>query len=242
MWSPTHVQVLGLILKFIKDIYHLSCSEASQGSEDQREEWHQWSLRYNWSGQGEVPDLGGGEDDRLGGVDGAMWTVGQKTKKYFLCIILNFFLRLIPSKGNTAEIVLTVLHRNFLGVDEFLGRVPLPLTNFDHNDKPKSRWRYSSWCFISWCHVSGGIHCSASQARVRQTTEESWRWGWSSQWRRVSMLEDLSLIWGTRRKVHSPMLSEDLSWTLDQNKWESRSSLIQAKIKLPKNDFIYEIF
>ena len=46
----------------------------------------------------------------------------------------------IPTKGNTAEIVLTVLHRNFLGVDEFLGRVPLPLSNFDHHEKPRSKW------------------------------------------------------------------------------------------------------
>jgi len=46
----------------------------------------------------------------------------------------------IPNKGNTAEIVLTVLHRNFLGVDEFLGRVSLPLSDFDHHEKPKSKW------------------------------------------------------------------------------------------------------
>lgn len=46
----------------------------------------------------------------------------------------------IPNKGNTAEILLTVLHRNFLGVDEFLGRVSLPLSGFDHHEKPRSRW------------------------------------------------------------------------------------------------------
>jgi hypothetical protein len=28
----------------------------------------------------------------------------------------------IPTQGNTAEIALTVLHRNLIGVDEFLGR------------------------------------------------------------------------------------------------------------------------
>ena len=28
----------------------------------------------------------------------------------------------IPSQGNTAEVVLTALHRNLLGVDQFLGR------------------------------------------------------------------------------------------------------------------------
>ena len=47
--------------------------------------------------------------------------------------------RVIPNKGNTAEIVLTALHRNFLGVDEFLGRVALPLSDFDHHEKPKSK-------------------------------------------------------------------------------------------------------
>ena len=45
----------------------------------------------------------------------------------------------IPDKGNKAEITLTVLHRNFLGVDEFLGRVSLPLSGFDHQDKPRSK-------------------------------------------------------------------------------------------------------
>ena len=52
----------------------------------------------------------------------------------------SFCRRGIPSKGNTAEIVLTVLHRNFLGVDEFLGRVPLPLSSFDHHEKARSKW------------------------------------------------------------------------------------------------------
>jgi len=46
----------------------------------------------------------------------------------------------IPSQGNTAEVSLTVLHRNFLGVDEFLGQVNLPLREFDVYERPKSRW------------------------------------------------------------------------------------------------------
>ena len=50
------------------------------------------------------------------------------------------FARLIPSQGNTADIVLTVLHRNFLGVDEFLGRVDVPLRDFDVYERPRSRW------------------------------------------------------------------------------------------------------
>jgi len=46
----------------------------------------------------------------------------------------------IPSHGNTADISLTVLHRNFLGVDEFLGQVSLPLRDFDVYERPKSNW------------------------------------------------------------------------------------------------------
>ena len=48
--------------------------------------------------------------------------------------------RTIPSHGNTADIILTVLHRNFLGVDEFLGQVSLPLRDFDVYERPKSNW------------------------------------------------------------------------------------------------------
>ncbi|XP_034949133.1 rab11 family-interacting protein 2 [Chelonus insularis] len=46
----------------------------------------------------------------------------------------------IPSQGNTAEIVLTALHRNFLGVDEFLGMVCIPLSSFDVYERPRNRW------------------------------------------------------------------------------------------------------
>ncbi|XP_046425067.1 rab11 family-interacting protein 2 [Neodiprion virginianus] len=46
----------------------------------------------------------------------------------------------IPQQGNTAEVVLTVLHRNFLGVDEFLGMVNIPLSTFDVYERPKNRW------------------------------------------------------------------------------------------------------
>ena len=48
--------------------------------------------------------------------------------------------RTIPSHGNTADISLTVLHRNFLGVDEFLGQVSLPLRDFDVYERPKANW------------------------------------------------------------------------------------------------------
>ncbi|KAG7207029.1 hypothetical protein KM043_000914 [Ampulex compressa] len=47
---------------------------------------------------------------------------------------------LIPQQGNTAEIVLTALHRNFLGVDEFLGMVSIPLSDFDVYERPRNRW------------------------------------------------------------------------------------------------------
>lgn len=46
----------------------------------------------------------------------------------------------IPAHGNTAEIVLTALHRNFLGVDEFLGMVSIPLRDFDVYDRPRTKW------------------------------------------------------------------------------------------------------
>ncbi|XP_001607416.1 rab11 family-interacting protein 2 [Nasonia vitripennis] len=46
----------------------------------------------------------------------------------------------IPQQGNTAEIVLTALHRNFIGVDEFLGTVRIPLSSFDIYEMPKNRW------------------------------------------------------------------------------------------------------
>ncbi|XP_012270033.1 rab11 family-interacting protein 5 [Orussus abietinus] len=46
----------------------------------------------------------------------------------------------IPQQGNTAEVVLTALHRNFLGVDEFLGTVSIPLSSFDVYERPKNRW------------------------------------------------------------------------------------------------------
>ena len=47
--------------------------------------------------------------------------------------------RAIPTQGNTAEIVLTALHQNFIGVDEFLGMVSLPLSNFDVYERPRTK-------------------------------------------------------------------------------------------------------
>lgn len=46
----------------------------------------------------------------------------------------------IPKQGNVAEIVITALHRNFIGVDHFLGVVSIPLADFDVYERPRSRW------------------------------------------------------------------------------------------------------
>ncbi|KAL7646630.1 UNVERIFIED_CONTAM: hypothetical protein RMT77_001881 [Armadillidium vulgare] len=45
----------------------------------------------------------------------------------------------IPSQGNKAMIQLTVYHHNALGLDEFLGQIGLPLSDFDVYEKPKYR-------------------------------------------------------------------------------------------------------
>lgn len=47
----------------------------------------------------------------------------------------------IPKQGNTAQIVLTALHRNLIGVaDEFLGVVSILLSDLDVYERPKNRW------------------------------------------------------------------------------------------------------
>jgi Rab11 family-interacting protein 1/2/5 len=46
----------------------------------------------------------------------------------------------IPEQGNRAEVVLKVLHRNFLGGDDFLGQVSLPLQDYDVYEKPRAGW------------------------------------------------------------------------------------------------------
>ena len=62
--------------------------------------------------------------------------------------------------------------RNLLGVDQFLGRVVLPLKDFDHTQRPTTRFQAP---FFSLYFVSDGTHCSASRGRRRrsQVTEES---------------------------------------------------------------------
>lgn len=51
-----------------------------------------------------------------------------------------FNYRSIPEKGNRAELVLTCLHRNNLGMDEFLGQVALPLNEMDAYERVQSKW------------------------------------------------------------------------------------------------------
>ncbi|GBP09826.1 Rab11 family-interacting protein 5, partial [Eumeta japonica] len=46
----------------------------------------------------------------------------------------------IPDQGNRAELSLTCLHRNNLGLDEFLGQVTLPLNEMDAYDRPRAKW------------------------------------------------------------------------------------------------------
>ena len=48
--------------------------------------------------------------------------------------------RQIPQYGNRSEVVLKVLHRSYLGGDEFLGQVSLPLQDFDVYEKPKAKY------------------------------------------------------------------------------------------------------
>lgn len=54
-----------------------------------------------------------------------------------------FFFRQIPKQGNTAELILSVLHRNFLGLDQFLGQTTIPLAEIDVYERPKSKYVYS---------------------------------------------------------------------------------------------------
>ena len=63
-----------------------------------------------------------------------IWFVSMTSQTIFVS-----FFRSIPQQGNTAEIVLNVVHRNFLGVDEFLGMVAMPLRDFDVYERPKTK-------------------------------------------------------------------------------------------------------
>lgn len=66
----------------------------------------------------------------------------DKTYDYtqLICHELIFCHRQIPKQGNTAELVLSVLHRNFLGLDQFLGQTAIPLADIDVYERPKSKY------------------------------------------------------------------------------------------------------
>lgn len=63
---------------------------------------------------------------------------------YYIVYLIVTYLFLpyskIPDQGNRAELVLTCLHRNNLGIDEFLGQATLPLNEMDVYDRPRSKW------------------------------------------------------------------------------------------------------
>lgn len=61
----------------------------------------------------------------------------------YLLYFLIFFFRQIPKQGNTAELILSVLHRNFLGLDQFLGQTTIPLAEIDVYERPKSKYVFS---------------------------------------------------------------------------------------------------
>lgn len=50
------------------------------------------------------------------------------------------FHRQIPKQGNTAQLILSVLHRNFLGLDHLLGQTVIPLAEIDVYERPKSKY------------------------------------------------------------------------------------------------------
>ena len=119
--------------------------------------------------------LTGWSNASCGFPDYSLWTF-----KYILYII---FYSGIPEKGNKAEIILTVLHRNFLGVDEFLGRVSLPLSGFDHQEKPRSKCVTLMFPNVL-IHLSlclDGILCCVSLARTSLTTGGILKWRLNSR-------------------------------------------------------------
>lgn len=64
----------------------------------------------------------------------------ERSQNYVVCSsLITIFRSQIPEHGNTAEVVLTALHRNFLGVDEFLGMASIPLSDFDVYERPRNR-------------------------------------------------------------------------------------------------------
>lgn len=101
---------------------------------------------------------------------GRMWTVGLFIEIHSIDYKTNdftFSISAIPAQGNTAEIVLTALHQNFIGVDEFLGMVVLPLSSFDVYERPRIRFSpFNLLLFhlFNWFSVDG-IHWRVNLAK-----------------------------------------------------------------------------
>ena len=83
--------------------------------------------------------------------------------------------REIPvDEGNKAEVTVTLLHQNFIGVDEFLGRIALPLVDFDVYETPKIRYDQSTEApqfnlNQLWILLPGGTRCKVrSVTRTKQ--------------------------------------------------------------------------
>ena len=101
---------------------------------------HKWCLCDNFIGKRKVSN---NSERKVNWSCWMEWTVRIVSNCTWWIIVALFqspICRTIPSHGNTADINLTVLHRNFLGVDEFLGQVSLPLRDFDVYERPKSNW------------------------------------------------------------------------------------------------------
>jgi len=65
----------------IQDVDSNSCSSAckkGKRTKNQREKWHKRPVCHNWTWQGEVPDVGGGENTADRGLDGAVRTVSEQ--------------------------------------------------------------------------------------------------------------------------------------------------------------------
>ncbi|XP_068207411.1 rab11 family-interacting protein 1 [Palaemon carinicauda] len=73
-------------------------------------------------------------------VDGLNEPTNAEIVAFSLSKMRPVMARAIPSHGNTAFLQLTVYHRNGLGLDEFLGQVQVPLSEFDVYERPRNRW------------------------------------------------------------------------------------------------------
>ena len=122
---------------------------------------NKWCFCHNFTGEREVPDISQAKGTPRFGMAGRMRTVSLLRKFFQSNITLIILLSTdsaIPAQGNTAEIVLTALHQNFIGVDEFLGMVVLPLSSFDVYERPRIRFHLFVCFFpLTFMHVHSFI-------------------------------------------------------------------------------------